>query len=126
VRKTDLGDLGESLAAERLEAQGYRIRERNWRTLEGELDIIAQENDTIVFVEVKARRSRRFGFPEEALTKKKRGRLIKAALAYLDLHQIQETNWRFDLIAIEWSSMGDLIRFDHLEDVIEAEPGEFL
>ena len=125
MKKKDFGELAESLAAQKLEAQGYRIRDRNWRTIEGELDIVAQEDDTIVFVEVKARRSRQFGLPEEALTRKKRGRLIKAALAYLELYKIQEVNWRFDLIAIECSSRGELMRFEHLVDVIEADPGEF-
>lgn len=126
MRRKELGKLGESLAAQRLEAQGYRIRDRNWRTTEGEVDIIAEEGDTIVFVEVKARRSRQFGLPEEAMTKKKRQSLIKAALAYLDTNHIQEANWRFDFVAIEWSAEGVLIRFEHLVDVIEAGPGEFI
>ena len=126
MRLKELGKLGESFAAQKLEAQGYRIKDRNWRTAEGEVDIIAEEGDTIVFVEVKARRSRRFGMPEEAITKKKRQNLIKAALAYLDTNDLQETNWRFDFIAIEWSTEGELIRFEHLVDVIEAGPGEFI
>jgi putative endonuclease len=126
MRRKELGNLGESLAAQRLEAQGYRIRDRNWRTSEGEVDIIAEERETIVFVEVKTRRSRRFGLPEEAMTKKKRQSLIKSALAYLDANQIQETNWRIDFVAIECSSEGEMIRFEHLVDVVEAGPGEFI
>lgn len=125
MKKEEVGARGESLAVQKLKEGGYHIRDRNWRTLEGELDIVAEEGDTIVFIEVKARTSRRFGWPEEALTKKKRQRLIKAALAYLDAYQIAEANWRFDFFAIEWSSEGDLMRMEHLIDVIQAEPGEF-
>jgi putative endonuclease len=126
MRKKELGARGEQLAVEKLENEGYHIRDRNWRIIEGELDIVAEDGDTIVFIEVKARTSRRFGLPEEALTKKKRQRLIKAALAYLDAHQIFEANWRFDFIAIEWSSRGDLTRLEHFVDVIQADPGEFI
>jgi putative endonuclease len=126
MRRKELGARGESLAVEKLKTEGYHIRDRNWRIIEGELDIVAEDGDTIVFVEVKARTSRRFGLPEEALTKKKRQRLIKAALTYLDTHQIFEANWRFDFIAIEWSSRGDLRRIEHFVDVIQADPGEFI
>jgi putative endonuclease len=125
MKRKEVGARGESFAVQKLEERGYHIRDRNWRTLEGELDIVAEEGDTIVFIEVKARTSRRFGWPEEALTKKKRQRLIKAALAYLDAYQIVETNWRFDFFAIEWSPEGDLVRMEHLIDVIQADPGEF-
>jgi putative endonuclease len=125
MKRKELGVWGETLAVQRLEMEGYRIRDRNWRTREGELDIVAQEEDTIVFVEVKARTGRTFGLPEEALTKKKRERLIKTALAYLDAHQLVETNWRFDFFAIEGSSSGELLRMEHLVDVIQANPGEF-
>jgi putative endonuclease len=125
MKRKELGDRGESLAVDELKAMGYHIRDRNWRTLEGELDIVAEDGDTIVFVEVKARTSRRFGLPEEAITKKKRQSLIKAALAYLDANLIHEANWRFDFIAIEWSWEGELTRMEHLVDVIQANPGEF-
>jgi putative endonuclease len=125
MKRKELGDWGETLAVQKLETEGYRIRDRNWRTREGELDIVAQEEDTIVFVEVKARTGRTFGLPEEAMTKRKRERLLKTALAYLDVHQIIEANWRFDFFAIEWTSNGELLRMEHLIDVIQANPGEF-
>jgi putative endonuclease len=125
MNRKELGEWGETLAVQKLETEGYRIRDRNWRTREGELDVVAQKGDTIVFVEVKARTNRNFGLPEEALTKKKRERLIKTALAYLDAHQIVEADWRFDFFAIEWSTSGRLSRMEHLVDVIQADPGEF-
>ncbi|NIM92430.1 MAG: YraN family protein [Anaerolineales bacterium] len=120
-----LGELGESLAVERLESEGYRIRERNWRVPEGEIDIIAEEEGMIVFVEVKTRASRTYGLPEESITAGKRKRLIKAAYAYLSAHEIYETDWRFDLIAIETTKTGIVQRWDHYVDVIEAEQGDF-
>jgi len=126
MKRQELGRRGESLAVRNLESKGYLIKARNWRTIEGELDIVAEEGDTIVFVEVKARTSRVYGFPEEAITKKKRQHLIKTALAYLDANQIHESNWRFDLITIEWSYQGDLIRMEHHLDIIQANSGEFL
>ena len=126
MKRKELGKRGELLAVQNLAAKGYQIKARNWRTIEGELDIVAEQGDTIVFVEVKARTSNRYGSPEEAITKKKRENLIKTALAYLDANQIFESNWRFDLITIEWSYQGELLRIEHHLDVIQANPGEFL
>jgi putative endonuclease len=126
VNRKALGEEGEELAAQKLEESGFQIRDRNWRTPEGELDIVAQEGDVIVFVEVKARRSRLYGLPEEAITRKKRAHLLKAALAYLEAHNLQDANWRFDLVAIEWSFTGELIRCEHFIDIIEADPGEYV
>jgi len=126
MKREDLGKLGETVAVQQLEARGFQILERNWRVLEGEVDIVAEEGGTVVFVEVKTRRSRKFGFPEEAITRKKRARLIKAALAYLEENHLQDVSWRFDLIAIECYPNGEVYRIEHLEDIIQAEPGEFI
>jgi putative endonuclease len=76
-------------------------------------------------LEVKTRRSRKFGYPEEAITRKKRTRLIKAALLYLEEKLLQNVDWRFDLIAIECHPKGEVARLEHLEDVIQGESGEF-
>jgi putative endonuclease len=126
MKRGELGEQGESLAVQFLESKGYRIRERNWRILEGELDVVAEEGDAIVFVEVKTRRSREFGYPEESITQKKKARLIKAALHYMEDHQLEDVDWRFDLIAIECLSNGEVERIDHIEDIIQGEPGEFI
>jgi putative endonuclease len=125
MKQKDLGELGELAAVHALEAKGYEIRVRNWRVVEGEVDIISETGGTIVFVEVKTRRNRKYGYPEEAITRKKRARLIKAAQMYLDENNLQDVDWRFDLVAIECYQNGDIARMDHLEDIIQAEPGEF-
>jgi len=76
MNKKSLGDFGEEVAADRLRVKGYRILARNWRTSAGEIDIIAQQNDVIVFVEVKTRTSDLYGTPQDAITQNKRRRII--------------------------------------------------
>jgi putative endonuclease len=91
------GRLGEDIAARHLQQQGYVIVARNVRFSFGEIDIIAQHEETLVFVEVKTRRSQRFGSPFEAITPSKQQQLIKLAQAYL---QGQERLVRFDVVAV--------------------------
>jgi|Deesub1362A_J573_1020465.scaffolds.fasta_scaffold03784_4 putative endonuclease len=115
-----LGKWGESLACQRLRHGGYRILERNWRVREGELDIVAEREGEIVFVEVKTRRSEQFGPPEESFTPTKRGRLLAAALAYLEQHGLTNRAWRVDLVAIQMDGRGGMVRYDHYQNVLEG------
>jgi len=88
------------IAVKHLKRNGYKILTRNYRTKVGEIDIIAKDRETIVFVEVKARRSDRFGGPKYALTSQKQERISKAALWYLkETNQFHERA-RFDVVAI--------------------------
>lgn len=103
--------------------QGYVLRARNWRTREGEIDIIASDGDTIVFIEVKTRTSNEFGSPEESLTESKQRKLRRTALQYMDEHDLLSSFWRIDVIAIEASSTGEIIRFDHYHSAVEGEDG---
>jgi putative endonuclease len=91
------GRLGEDLAARHLQQQGYVIIARNVRFSFGEIDIIAQQGETLVFIEVKTRRSHSFGSPFDAVTPRKQQQLIKLAQAYL---QGQERLVRFDVVAV--------------------------
>ena len=100
-----LGQASESIAVAYLKRHGYRILERNYRTPYGEVDIVATENGRIVFVEVKARRSRRFGDPRWAVSIQKQRHLSKAALNYLKTKASAGARARFDVIAIEY--LGD-------------------
>lgn len=77
--KQQLGKIGENLASEYLEKQGYLILERNFACRQGEIDIIAKDEKEFVFVEVKTRRSLKFGYPAEAVTNIKRKHMQKAA-----------------------------------------------
>jgi putative endonuclease len=95
-----LGNRGEKIAAKFLRKQGYRIIEKNYNSRLGEIDIVAKEDESIAFVEVKTRRSTDFGLPEEALSYDKRRRLSKLALGYLAHRRIKDTNCRFDVVSI--------------------------
>jgi len=95
-----LGNRGEKIAAKFLRKHAYQIVERNYRSLLGEIDIVAKEDENIVFVEVKTRRSTDFGLPEEALSYDKRRRLTRLALNYLAYHKIKNVNCRFDVVSV--------------------------
>ena len=91
------GRSGENIAAQHLEQQGYTILERNYRLRIGEVDIIARDGEYLVFIEVKTRRSRKFGSPFEAVDVRKQQKIVKIASAYL---QGKERPVRFDVVAV--------------------------
>ena len=108
----ELGQWGEALAAEYLLNNGYTIIARNERTPYGEIDLIVQQitqKDTelrnnpgvTVFVEVKTRTSKKFGYPEQSVTPRKLENLLSSAQHYLQEHAKEEVDWRIDVIAIE-------------------------
>jgi putative endonuclease len=101
-----LGSRGERLAASYLRRRGLRILARNFSTPRGEIDLIARDRDTLVFVEVKTRRQ---GTPAEAVDLEKQRRLTLAALSFLKLHRLLNRNvpCRFDVVAIVWPSADD-------------------
>ena len=93
------GDWGEALAAEYLEARGCRIVEREWRCRLGEIDLIAEQEGTILFVEVKLRTNLRYGMPREYVTAKKQEKLRAAALLYLSEREL-DVPARFDVAEV--------------------------
>jgi len=97
----DTGQDGEYIAAAYLEKEGYKILARNFHTRQGELDIVCQFNEELVFVEVKTRSSRAFGLPEEAVTRRKQAHMLAAAQSSLQQHPELEGSWRIDVIAIQ-------------------------
>jgi putative endonuclease len=103
-----LGRTGERLAAEALISRGYRILERNFRCRYGEIDLIAEDEHDLVFVEVKTRRGSVHGLPEEAITARKQQKIIEVATYYLDLHSCFERSWRVDVVAVQLSIGGKL------------------
>ena len=115
-----LGRWGEQLAAQRLGAQGYVMLDRNWRCRRGEIDLVAKEGDVLVFVEVKTRRGRDYGTPEEALTKYKAKRLLELGQHYLLEHNLEDVEWRVDLVAVELDRQGKLLRFEHITNAVWA------
>jgi len=114
-----LGAEGERAAAEFLEARGYRIVERNYRTRRGEIDLIAQEGRTLVFVEVKARLNDRFGGPGAAITPAKQARLARLAQHYLLKRRLGDRPCRFDVVLI-WGDDPKTRRIELLPGAFEA------
>ncbi len=113
-----LGRRGEVLAVERLQAAGCEIVARNWRCARGELDIVARDSTGWVFLEVRTRRGRGFGTPEESLTALKRRHLALAAQAFLAEREALADPWRVDLAAVELSPQGALLRMDFISNVV--------
>lgn len=120
LARVRLGQRGEQLAAERLAALGYDIVERNYRCPYGELDLVARQGETWVFVEVRTRRGARFGTPEESFTPRKRAHLIGAAQHYLQAHALGEESWRIDAVAVALSADGRLQRLDVIENAVSG------
>ncbi len=108
-----LGRWGENVAAVHLEAGGLTIVERNWRRAGGEIDLVARDGETVVFVEVKTRRGRNFGAPEEALTPRKAEQLVSLGQQYMADHELDDINWRIDLVCVELDQAGRLLRCEH-------------
>lgn len=100
------GEAGEALAARLLRKRGYQVIATNYRTPLGEIDIIARDGDTIVFVEVKARRSGRFGAPKEAVTPRKQRKISMVALFYLKTTRQSQARARFDVVSIRSGPQG--------------------
>ncbi len=94
------GRWGENLAASHYRRLGYEVLDRNWRSATGELDLVVERNGVIVFSEVKARRSDRYGPPASAVGPAKQRRIRLLALEWLDLHSHRRRDIRFDVVAI--------------------------
>ncbi|HLI50543.1 MAG TPA: YraN family protein [Thermomicrobiaceae bacterium] len=116
-RRKTLGNAGERLAARHLEDQGLRIIDRQWRGKAGEIDLAALDGETLVIVEVKTRRGRRFGDAEEAVDEAKSERLLALGEEYTAAHpEHRERFWRVDLVAITLGTDGSVVRLTHLPD----------
>jgi putative endonuclease len=116
-----LGSAGERLAAERLRQAGYLVRAFNYRCRAGEIDIVAEEDGDIVFVEVKTRRGDAYGIPEEAITSSKQRKLIAAAQTYLEAEGCPDASWRVDVVAVALSPVGTLKEVRIYRHAISAE-----
>jgi putative endonuclease len=118
--RIELGRWGEQLAANHLESLGYQILEHNWRCRRGEIDLVASTGEILVFVEVKTRRGRGHGMPEEALTRAKVRRLLELSQRYLLEHELEDIEWRVDFVAVELNRQGELIRCEHVPNAVWA------
>lgn len=100
TKNQEFGRQGEQRAEQYLKKQGYLILDRHYTTRWGEIDLIAQDKEELVFIEVKSRKTRTFGLPEEAITEEKLNRLIKTIYCYLEENDLSERNHRIDVILI--------------------------
>jgi len=119
MNRQEVGKLGEKTAQKFLKKRGYRIRETGFRCRHGEIDIIAQKKDCLVFVEVRTKSNLDFGTPEESITRAKKERLIASALTYTSTHQDLPPLWRIDVIAIELNEKGKTGRIELIENAVE-------
>lgn len=100
--RLSLGRKGEDLAVAHLEKLQYKILARNYQCAVGEMDIIARDRDTLVFIEVKTRSTKDFGGPAAAVTGRKQRQLSKVALSYLNQKKLRDVPARFDVVTVEW------------------------
>jgi putative endonuclease len=114
-----LGDFGERVAGAHLEAKGYRILATNFRVREGEVDIVAEREGVVAFVEVKTRRGEAMGSAAEAIDGRKAQRLLLAAEAFAQQHPELPPGRRIDLIAIDLDARGRVVSLQHIESAVE-------
>jgi len=113
-----LGQLGEELAVQHLQARGYLILARNYRCAHGEVDIIARDRERLAFVEVRARRGTSFGTPEESVTARKQERLATVARNYLQEMGCEDVDWGIDVVAVRFAPDGVLQGIDLIRDAV--------
>lgn len=115
-----LGRQGESIAESYLRSKGYLIRERNFQIREGEIDLIAEAGDLLIFVEVKTGQSGRFGHPADKVDLRKQQRMILAAEGFLQKNRIEERDCRFDVIAVRIKNGRSIV--EHIQDAFQVDP----
>jgi putative endonuclease len=115
-----LGQRGEAAAARYLRRRRYRILSHGDRSTLGEIDLVAEDHGTVVFIEVKTRATDDDGQPSEAVDAAKQRRLTRLALAFLKHHGLLENSARFDVIAITWPPGGWRPRIEHIKNAFES------
>jgi len=105
------------LACEYLIRHGYKIIDKNYRTRRGEIDVVAKNENILVFVEVKTRTNAMFGSPEEAIDFNKQNKLAKTAEHYLSFHDTPDVNYRIDSIAVEIDTKNKKAKIRHKKDI---------
>jgi putative endonuclease len=119
-RQQSLGRRGERAAVKFLKRQRYKILHRGYRILGGELDIVAVDGRTVVFVEVKTRASHEAGHPAEAVDPHKQRQLTQLAMAYLRRYRLIDISARFDVVAITWPVAQKHPTIEHFKNAFEA------
>jgi putative endonuclease len=118
AEKKEIGQRGENLAVDYLQKLGYVILERNYRCKLGEVDIIARDNDILVFIEVRTRSSLDFGLPQESINRRKRHQLSKVALEFMNRKKFKNIPARFDVVAVSLEAGKEKV--EHIRDAFEV------
>lgn len=121
AKHNEIGNIGEDIAHTFLIDKGMQVLERNWRYKRAELDIIAMEAETMVFIEVKTRSDDILGSPENAVDTRKRKLMIRAAIAYMH-HSKHDWTIRFDIVSVILRN--DKPQIDHIQDAFFPELAE--
>jgi putative endonuclease len=119
-RGLPLGRRGENAAARFLQRLGYAIVARGHRGMIGEIDLVAVDRRTVVFVEVKTRTSHDAGHPADAVDEVKQQRLTRLALSYMKRHDLLECSTRFDVVAVTWPEGNGRPQIEHFQSAFEA------
>lgn len=117
MTKRSTGQAGEKIAVELLRQNGFNILETNFKSKFGEIDIIAKDGDTLVFIEVKTRSSQQFGLPEEAVGSRKIDHITKTIGNYRNTHKNLPEGDRIDVVAIELGADGEVQRIELIKNV---------
>jgi putative endonuclease len=120
LNRRDTGNLGEQLACSFLANNGYRIIETNYRCRDGEIDVVTQQKNILVFIEVRSKKGYRFGSPEESITEKKKEKLRAVAEHYTQNHENLPAEWRIDVVAVQMNSNGKVNRIEIIENAIDG------
>ena len=121
MQRRNTGILGEKYAKDFLKKRGYRILETNYRCPQGEIDIVARQKDSLVFIEVRTKTSLEFGTPAESITATKRKHMRATAFHYQQSHTGLPQLWRIDVVAIELDQKGKLSRIELIENAVGEE-----
>jgi putative endonuclease len=116
------GSKGEEAAAGFLARSGFEILDKNVRTRAGEIDLVAKEGKTLVFVEVKTRRDLEGDPPQAAVQTRKQNRLAKLALGYLKLKRLRQTPCRFDVVSVIYNDEGGVKAIRHIPNAFSVAP----
>ena len=116
ANKSVIGKKGEDLVCKDLQKKGYKLLKRNYFSQQGEIDIIVQKNNVIVFVEVKTRKSIKFGLPAEAVTKSKQQKIIKTAFTYLREEKVINKQYEFTVAEVYLDDKEDLQKINYIHN----------
>lgn len=115
-----LGARGEKIARRHLEGLGYKVIEANFRSKVGEIDLVAEDGGTLVFVEVRTKSGRAFGSPAESVDARKRSKLAATAQTYLAQHRAENRDWRIDVVAVTVDGRDDTAAVEVIRNAVEA------